>query len=151
MRELSCLMKRIFLPLLRDIITTLLLCASAMGLTTILLAVIVILTLVIVHFRRKIDHLANNLEDCTAGRASTWGAIRESWAQLRGKVVNMVVAGDAGPAAASWVTKNAPHGKGGAMGRRDANTVCAKACSGWTGSPSVAVFCNCDTSEALDF
>lgn len=116
--------------------------------TKILLAVVVVLVLMVIHLRRKVDLLT---EDLGAGRASSWGAVRESWSQLRGRVLNMVIAGDAGAVAAGWVTKSAPHGKGGSMGRRDADAVCAKACAEWGKNPSVAVFCDCDEGKALDF
>lgn len=122
-----------------------------MSLTSVLLAVIVVLALVLIHFRRKADGLAEAVRDLEAGRESTWGSIRESWAQLRGGVLNMVVAGDAGAGPAAWVSDHAPHGKGGPMGRRDADLVCVKACSGWAASPSVSVFCDCGSGKSRDF
>ncbi|MEL0212054.1 MAG: hypothetical protein VW891_15995, partial [Novosphingobium sp.] len=82
---------------------------------------------------------------------STWSAVKDSWAQLRGGVLNMVIAGNAGAASTEWVTDNAPHGKGGSMTEADADVVCEKACDGWGSDPSVAVFCDSSTKKAIDF
>jgi hypothetical protein len=118
-----------------------------MGLTGILLAIIVVLTLVVIHYRRTAGKGGGGSDE----PYSTWGAVRDSWAQLRGGVLNMVIAGGAGAASTEWVTENAPHGKGGSMTRDDADVVCEKACDGWGENPSVAVFCDCATQKALDF
>lgn len=117
------------------------------GTTGILLAIIVVLTLVVIRNHR------------TAGKGgggsgtppSTWSAVKDSWARLRGGVLNMVIAGSAGPASTGWVTRNAPHGKGGSMTKADADVVCGKACVGWADNPSVAAFCDCVSGKAIHF
>ena len=118
-----------------------------MGLTTILIAIIIVLALVVIHYRRTAGQDGGGGD----GSSTTWSAVKDSWAQLRGGVLNMVIGGSAGKSSTEWVTKNSPHGKGGSMAKSDADTVCGKACDGWADNPSVAAFCNCETETALDF
>lgn len=119
-----------------------------MNLSRVLAVLIFILVVLVFHFRKEAE--ACRLSSGQA-EATTWSAVRDSWGQLRGETLNMVVAGDAGAAATAWVTRNAPHGKGGSMGRADAEVVCQKACGKWKDGPSVAAFCDCATEAARDF
>lgn len=98
-----------------------------MGLTGILLAItiVVLLTLVVILYRRAAGKGSGGA-GCPPS-PSNWSAVKDSWAQLRGGVLNMVVADRAGSSSTTWVTRHAPHGKGGSMTRDDAH-VCEKAC-----------------------
>ena len=114
-----------------------------MTLTSILLAIIVVLALIVLYYRRKLDNYSE--------ASQTWGAVKDTWTTLRGGVLNMVIAENPSKKDIQWVSDNSAHGKGGRMTKTDADVVCKKACETWIDNPSVSVFCNCETGTSVDF